>query len=90
MTNVNKGQQLEAVTVRKAKNGGHSVTHSFAPRLTMKGGAMSSGVTSDRPPAEEHTFGPGEDKAVATHLIKNLGLKGVSIAGIKEGAEGAD
>jgi hypothetical protein len=82
----NKGQQLEEMTIRKAKNGGHSVIHSFAPRLNTKGGSMSGGITSERPPAEEHSFGPGDTKALANHVITNLGLKGVSVTG----AEGAD
>jgi hypothetical protein len=82
MANVlNKGKQLEEMVIRKAKNGGHSVMHSFAPRLNTKGGSMSGGITSDRPPAEEHSFGPGDNQALANHVITNLGLKGVSIAG---------
>lgn len=79
-------KELEGLRIRKGDNGGHSILHEFKRAVTKKDGAMSGGMYMERPPDEEHNFGPGDrqEHAVMTHIAQALGFKKVAAA---EGAE---
>lgn len=68
-------KQLESIEVRKAENGGHTVRHEYKRQPVKREGAMSGGMYMERPPSEEHVFGPDDDGKLAAHLHKHLGLK---------------
>lgn len=71
-------KKLEEITIRKAQNGGHMIRHEYARRPVKRGGAMSGGIYSDRPPSEEHVFGPEDGGKVLAHVSKHLKLDGIS------------
>lgn len=73
-------KELEEMTIRKAENGGHTVRHEFKRQPAHKGG-LNGGMYSDRPPSEEHVFGPDDDAKLAAHVSKHLDLKGISTKG---------
>jgi hypothetical protein len=68
-------KKLEEISVRKAENGGHSVRHEFKRQPVKREGSMSGGIYNERPPSEEHIFGPDDDGKLAAHIIQHLGLK---------------
>jgi hypothetical protein len=69
-------KHLEELRITKADNGGHTVRHEFKREVVKKSGAMSGGMYSERPPSEEHSFGPEEAQqhAVLSHIAKALGF----------------
>ena len=78
--------KLASITIRPAKNGGHTVSHEFEGRPAYARSGRTSGLFMDKPPAEEHTFGPKEHAGMMQHLAQALALKnalggGASAAG---------
>lgn len=67
-------KQLEELRITKADNGGHTVRHEFKRQVGKRSGAMNAGIYSERPPTEEHSFGPDQHQAVLAHIGKALGL----------------
>jgi hypothetical protein len=76
--------QLEEMRIRPAENGGHTVVHEFKRKPVKRGGSMSGGIYNERPPSEEHVFGPGDGDKLEAHVSKHLGLKGAVAAAEKE------
>ena len=70
-------KQLEEMRIRKSDNGGHTVTHEYKRQPAHKGG-MHGGMYAERPPSEEHVFGPDDDGKLAAHVSKHLDLKNIS------------
>lgn len=68
-------RQLEELSIRPGKNGGHSVHHMFKPAPLKKAGAMSGGIGFDRPPSEQHNFGPDDGAKMMAHVRQALGVK---------------
>ena len=67
--------QLDALRIQPTLNGGHLVTHTFRPRLTLRPGAMAGGLSVDRPPAETHSFKPEEGDRLRSHIAEALDLR---------------
>jgi hypothetical protein len=76
--------ELEEMRIRVAKNGGHTVTHEFERKATKREGTMNGGIYNERPPSEEHVFGPDDGAKLGAHLVKHLNLKGISTAGMEK------
>lgn len=55
-------KKLDSIEVRKAKNGGHVLTH----RYTSEGPMYH--------PPEDHVFGPGDGSKMLAHLKGALGV----------------
>lgn len=70
-------KEIEEMRIRPAKNGGHTIIHEHARQAGHRGG-MHGGMYAERPPSEEHTFGPDDDEKVLSHVASALGLKNIS------------
>lgn len=68
-------KKLEEMKIRPAANGGHQVIHEFARQMGKREGSMSGGMYMERPPSEEHVFGPKDGSQMMAHVAKHLGLK---------------
>jgi hypothetical protein len=69
-------RRLASIRITPGKNGGHTVQHEFAPEATSTKG-MNGGIYPTTPPAETHTFGPGDHTGMMKHLQAALALKGL-------------
>ena len=67
--------KLMELRIRPAANGGHTVSHEFEPRPAHSRGPRTGGIFMDRPPTEEHTFGPKEHGQLIKHVAQALALK---------------
>jgi hypothetical protein len=68
-------KKLESIEIRPAENGGHVVRHEFKRQVVNRKGAMNGGFESERPPSEEHVFGPDQHQEVLSHIASVLGVK---------------
>lgn len=82
--------KLAMLEIHPGANGGHRVVHTFQRKPMMRAGSMAGGMSTDRPPDEEHNFGPEEKQqhALMTHIAKALGFSKVAAAEGEEDAEG--
>ena len=80
-----KKPKLASLSIRPAKNGGHSVRHDYEsqPGYSRGEGRMMMGA----PSSEEHTFGPGDGHNLMKHIVAALALKGMSPQGGDEEPE---
>jgi len=69
-------KKLAMLSIRPAKNGGHSVRHEYdaQPSYNRGAGQLQMGA----PSSEEHTFGPGDGHKLMKHIVAALALKGMS------------
>jgi hypothetical protein len=67
-------KEIRSVEVDKGEDGGHTVTHRFKQN---DGGPYRE---SEGP----HIFGASEGKKLVAHLIKHLGIKGVTMSGAED------
>jgi hypothetical protein len=81
--------RLEEMRIRPAKNGGHNVQHTYIAKPRFSKGAMTGGMTIDRPQPEEFNFGPKDGASLMKHIAGTLALKGLAGAGggAKDGEE---
>jgi hypothetical protein len=59
----------------RANGKGFNVVHHFKPRLAVKRGAMSGGISTQKQPAAVHEFGPGQNTAMIAHIAQALGIQ---------------
>ncbi|HEX3851786.1 MAG TPA: hypothetical protein VHW01_12515 [Polyangiaceae bacterium] len=81
MAEKSKKNQLDSMTITPAKNGGHTVKHSYKARPTMRKGHFGGGMGMDYPQSEEHVFGPGDGAKMLAHVKANLGLQAKGASG---------
>jgi len=76
-------KQLESLEIYPGKNSGHRIVHHFKRQAAT---SRRDGMYIERPPDEEHNFGPEEKQqhAIMTHIAGALGFTKVAKA---EGAE---
>jgi len=79
-----KGKELDSMTISPAKNGGHTIRHSYKAQPVMRKGSMSGGLGMDYPQSEEHVFGPNDGKKALAHIAKHLGIGGGKSAAGKD------
>jgi len=79
-------KRLDSMEIRPAENGGHTIRHEFKRQPVKREGSMSGGIYPERPPSEEHVFGPGDGAKVLQHVAKHLSLPlpGIKQAGMEE------
>lgn len=65
--------QLRSIAISPSKNGGFTVTHSFAPKPSYKMGAKG-GFGVDLAEPEEHVFGADDHAKMFDHIGKTLGI----------------
>jgi hypothetical protein len=65
---------IESIEIFPGENGGHRVVHNFKREAGKKQGAMGGGVYMERPKAEEHFFGKGQEGQVLPHVGKAINL----------------
>jgi len=66
--------KLESMRITPAKNGGYTVTHQYKAAPAYKTGKLG-GFSMSMPQSEEHSFGPGDGKALLAHLTQHLGMQ---------------
>lgn len=66
---------LDELRISPARNGGHTVRHTFKPQPINRKGAMSGGMGMDYPESEEHVFGANQGDKLQAHIAGALGLK---------------
>jgi hypothetical protein len=70
--------KLDQLIIRPGKNGGHMVRHEFQPQAKLGKGALTGGMTMDRPPSSEVNFGPNDHHNLLKHIATALALKGLA------------
>jgi hypothetical protein len=73
-------KELESLRIEPAKNGGHTVRHSYKRVAVHRKGSMSGGMGYDYPESEEFVFGPDDNEKMMAHVSKHLGLKKAAAA----------
>lgn len=81
-------RKIASITIRPAKNGGHTVRHEFEPAAEHRKG-MNGGMFMTAPPTEEHTFGPKEHAPMMRHLADALALKGLMQGAQQQAQQGS-
>ena len=64
-------KEIERIEITPAKNGGHTVRHSFKSKPSY---SKSHGMGMEHVPSEEVVFGSGEGKKMMAHVGKHLGI----------------
>ena len=67
--------RVHKLEIHRGVQGGFRVTHHFAPKATLKRGAMSGGMAMQTPEPQEHLFGPGDNSAMLAHVAQALGVQ---------------
>ncbi len=67
-------KELDSIRIEPAKNGGHTVRHSYKSRQVYVKG-RNGGMRTEYPESEEFVFGPDDGDKMMAHVAKHLGMK---------------
>ena len=68
----NSKKEIESIRIEPAKNGGHTVRHSYKSTPNY---SKSQGMGMEHHPSEEFVFGSSEGKTMLAHVANHLHLK---------------
>jgi hypothetical protein len=68
-------KEVESIRIEPAKNGGHTVRHSYKRMPVHRKGGPNAGMGYDYPESEEFVFGPDDGDKMIAHVRKHAGVK---------------